>query len=91
MPFRVQYILLKYKKYIQLYNGYIQITWYIDKLHNNNKVYIYIHNCYTTPNITNDKEEAVQLIYLLIDTIRAGNNTEHQLCYCHNYLDLGCQ
>ena len=23
---RVQYILLKYKKYIQIYNGYIQIT-----------------------------------------------------------------
>ena len=39
---RVQYILLKYKKYIQLYNGYIQITKYINKLHNNNKVYIYI-------------------------------------------------
>ena len=71
--FRVQYILLKYKKYIQLYNGYIQIirlfTYkYINKLHTNNKVYIYIHNCYRLPNITNDKEEEVQLIYLSIDT-----------------------
>ena len=41
----------------------------MNKLHNNNKVYIYIHNCYRTSNITNDKEEAVQLIYLSIDTM----------------------
>ena len=41
---------------------------YINKLHNNNKVYIYIHKCYRASNITNDKEEAVQLIYLSIDT-----------------------
>ena len=40
----------------------------MNKLHNNNKVYIYIHNCYRTPNITKGKEEAVQFIYLSIDT-----------------------
>ena len=40
----------------------------MNKLHNNNIVYNYIHNCCHTPNITNDKEEVVQLIYLLIDT-----------------------
>ena len=40
----------------------------IYRLHNNNQVYNYILNCYRTPNITNDKEKAVQLIYLSIDT-----------------------
>ena len=40
----------------------------MNKLHNNNKVYNYIHNCCHTPNITNDKEEEVQLICLSIDT-----------------------
>ena len=40
----------------------------MNKLHINNKVYNYIHNSCHTPNITNDKEEAVELIYLLIDT-----------------------
>ena len=35
---------------------------YMKKLHNNNNVYI--HNYCHPPNITNDKEEAVQLIYL---------------------------
>ena len=40
----------------------------MNKLHNNNKVYNYIHNCCRTLNKTNDKEEAVQLIYLSIDT-----------------------
>ena len=40
----------------------------MNKSHNNNKVYNYIHNCCQTPKITNDKEEAVQLMYLSIDT-----------------------
>ena len=40
----------------------------MNTLHNNNDVYNYIHNCCYTPNITNDKEEAVQLIYSSIDT-----------------------
>ena len=35
------------------------------KFHYNNNVFI--HNCCHTPNITNDKEEEVQLIYLSID------------------------
>ena len=60
--------LLKYKRYVQLYNGYIQITYYMNKLHNNNNVNNYIHNCCQTPNITNDKVEEVQLINLSIDT-----------------------
>ena len=34
---------------------------FMKKLHNNNNVYNSIHNCCHTPNITNDKEEAVQL------------------------------
>ena len=38
------------------------------KLHTNNNVYNYIHNLCHTPNITSDKEEAVQVIYLSIDT-----------------------
>ena len=40
----------------------------MNKLHNNDKVCNTLHNCCHTPNITNDKEEAVQLIYLSIDT-----------------------
>ena len=40
----------------------------MNKLHNNNNVYNYKHNCCHTPKITNYKEEAVQLIYLSIDT-----------------------
>ena len=40
----------------------------MNKLHKNNQVYNYIHNCCHTPNITNNKEDAVQLIYLSIDT-----------------------
>ena len=41
----------------------------MNKLHNNNIVYNYIHNCCHTSSIyTNDKEEVVQLIYLSIDT-----------------------
>ena len=47
----------------------------MNKLHNNNKVYNYIHNCCHTSNITNDKEEAVQLIYFMIDT-----NSGQQYC-----------
>ena len=43
-------------------------TYYINKLHNDNNVNNYIHNCCQTPKITNDKVEAVQLIYLSIDT-----------------------
>ena len=43
-------------------------TYYMKKLHNNNNVNNYIHNCCQTPKITNDKVEAVQLIYLSIDT-----------------------
>ena len=43
-------------------------TYYMNKLHNNNDVNNYIHNCCQTPKITNDKVEAVQLIYLSIDT-----------------------
>ena len=43
-----------------IYTDYIL---YKNKLHNNNKVYNCIHNCCHTPNITNNKEEAVQLIY----------------------------
>ena len=39
------------------------------KLHDNNNIYNCIHNCCHTPNITNDKEEAVQHIYLSIDTM----------------------
>ena len=39
----------------------------MNKLHNSNKVYNYIHNCCHTLNIiTNDKEEVVQLIYIYI-------------------------
>ena len=33
-----------------------------NKLHKNNKVYNYIHNCCIHP-ITNNKEEAVHLVY----------------------------
>ena len=43
-------------------------TYYMNKLYNNNNVNNYIHNCCQTPKITNDKVEAVQLIYLSIDT-----------------------
>ena len=39
----------------------------IYRLHSTWKNNIYIDNCYHTPIITNDKEEAVQLIYLSID------------------------
>ena len=38
-----------------------------------------MHNYCQTPNITNDKEEEVQLIHLSIDTI-VGNNTAHSAC-----------
>ena len=40
----------------------------MNKLHNNNNVYNYIHNFCHTLNITSDKEEEVQHIYLSIDT-----------------------
>ena len=40
----------------------------MNKLHNNSNVNNYIHNCCQAPKITNDKVEAVQLIYLSIDT-----------------------
>ena len=48
----------------RLYTDYIVLN----KLQNSNKVYNYIHNCCHKPNIISDKEEAVQLIYLSIDT-----------------------
>ena len=36
----------------------------MNKLHNNNNVYNYIHNCCHTPNITDDKEEAVHSYHI---------------------------
>ena len=40
----------------------------MNKLHNNNNVNNYVHNCCQRLKITNDKVEAVQLIYLSIET-----------------------
>ena len=48
------------------------------KIHNNYNVYNHIHNCCHTPNITNDKEGVVQLIYLSIDT---KCKQQLRLCY----------
>ena len=67
--------LLKYKRYLQLY----KITYYMKKLQNNNNVYNVIHNCCHTPNITKDKKEAVQFIYLSIYTKSRQQNSTSDL------------
>ena len=50
-----------------------------EKLQNNNNVYNVIHNCCHTPNITNDKKEEVQLIYLSIYTKSRQQNSTSDL------------